>query len=399
MHWRHRAWFNAFGNHNGLVRRQAGRLVVKDAGAAPALWQVRARQGQEREQTCPRTQRLVITQSPRPAQNQLCHSLSIEAWRFCSFQHLEKHKISSWSMTIVCLAENVIVNESDLGHKDNGWGYYWLEKLDNFIQQCTVAKLAQTEPNVALFAHRIGTKWPKKRHKKLRIIQASLCHTTWPKTMLSHPVSLKRCQLKMWTPRSPKTSKAKQILGRLLKHEAYNETPMTPLSPLALCLTLSDPRHQAGATHQPCGGGLGAFVCHCLHYNPHRPSYISSKERPSLALNGTDSIYIDDTSRISCSVKTDLKSECRALKTNLGGAGSFKILRVTHLSLPGGRWEVGIHLKLGTNTNEIPKTQQSRRVIRNWDLTHFDSLFGRQSGRDWNQCFLIWKSNHHHHYQ
>ena len=56
----------------------------------------------------------------------------------------------------------------------------------------------------------------------------------------------------------------------------------------------------------------------------------------------TDSIYIDDTSQISCSAKTDLKSECRALKTNLGGAGSFKILRVTHLSLPGGRWEVGI---------------------------------------------------------
>ena len=101
---------------------------------------------------------------------------------------------------------------------------------------------------------------------------------------------------------------------------------------------------------------------------------------------------------ISCSAKAYLKSEFRALKTNLGGAGSFKILRVTHLSLPGCRWEVGIHLKLGTNTNEIPKTQQSRRVIRNWDLTHFDSLFGRQSGRDWNQCFLIWKSNHHHHH-
>ena len=103
---------------------EAGRLVVKDAGAAPALWQVRARQGQEREQTCPRTQRLVITQSPRPAQNQLCHSLSIEAWRFCSFQHPEKHKTSSWSMNIVCLADNVIVNEFALGHKDNGWGYH-----------------------------------------------------------------------------------------------------------------------------------------------------------------------------------------------------------------------------------------------------------------------------------
>ena len=69
----------------------------------------------------------------------------------------------------------------------------------------------------------------------------------------------------------------------------------------------------------------------------------------------TDSIYIDDTSQISCSAKTDLKSECRALKTNLGGAGSFKILRVTHLSLPGCRWEVGIHLKLGTNTNKYQK--------------------------------------------
>ena len=34
-------------------------------------------------------------------------------------------------MTIVCLADNVIVNEFDLGRKDNGWGYYWLEKLDN----------------------------------------------------------------------------------------------------------------------------------------------------------------------------------------------------------------------------------------------------------------------------
>ena len=85
---------------------------------------------------------------------------------------------------------------------------------------------------------------------------------------------------------------------------------------------------------------------------------MSSRERPSLALNGTDSIYIDDTSRISCSAKTDLKSECRALKTNLGGAGSFKILRVTHLLLPGCRWEVGIHLKLGTNTKEIPTKYQ-----------------------------------------
>ena len=171
MHWRHRAWFNACGNHNGLRRRQAGRLVVKDAGAAPALWQVRARQGQEREQTCPRTQRLVITQSPRPAQIQLCHSLSIEAWRFWSFQHPEKHKISSWSMNIVCLAENVIVNKFDLGHNDNGWGYYWLEKLDNVIQQCTVAKLAQTEPNVASFAHRIGTNWPKKGTKSQELFK------------------------------------------------------------------------------------------------------------------------------------------------------------------------------------------------------------------------------------
>ena len=51
----------------------------------------------------------------------------------------------------------------------------------------------------------VGTNWPKKRHKKPRIIQASLCHTTWPKTMLSHPVSSKRCQLKMWTRMSPKT--------------------------------------------------------------------------------------------------------------------------------------------------------------------------------------------------
>ena len=85
---------------------------------------------------------------------------------------------------------------------------------------------------------------------------------------------------------------------------------------------------------------------------------MSSRERPSLALMCTDSIYIDDTSQISCSAITDLKSECRALKTNLGGAGSFKILRVTHLSLPGCRWEVGIYLKLGTNTKEIPTKYQ-----------------------------------------
>ena len=212
--------------------------------------------------------------------------------------------------------------------------------------------------------------------------------------MLSHPVSSKRCQLKC-TRMSPKT---KSKYWDACWNMRLITKPRWPHYLPGRSFDFVWPT-SSGWGHSPAlWGGLGAFVCHCLHYNPHRPSYMSSRERPSLALMCTDSIYIEDTSEISCSAKTDLKSECRALKTNLGGAGSFKILRVTHLSLPGCRWEVGIYLKLGTNTKEIPKTQQSRRVIRNWDLTHFDSLFGRQSGRDWNQCFLIWKSNHHHHH-
>ena len=173
--------------------------------------------------------------------------------------------------------------------------------------------------------------------------------------MLSHPVSSKRCQLKMWTRMSPKTkSKYWDACWNMRLITKPRWPHYLPWPFVWLCLT-----HviRLGPLTSPVGGS-GAFVCHCLHYNPHRPSYISSRERPSLALNGTDSIYIDDTSRISCSAKTDLKSECRALKTNLGGAGSFKILRVTHLLLPGCRWEVGIHLKLGTNTKEIPTKYQ-----------------------------------------
>ena len=79
-------------------------------------------------------------------------------------------------MTIVCLADNVIVNEFDLGHKDNGWGYYWLEKLDNVIQQCTVAKLAQTEPNVTYLPTELAQIDPKKAQKAKNYSSKSMSH-------------------------------------------------------------------------------------------------------------------------------------------------------------------------------------------------------------------------------